>query len=178
MKERILAIAADLFALHGYRGATIRDICAHANCSVGAIYDHFINKRDLYRKAFRHRARQIEPELARAARLTSSKLRDRAFVSACMHHQSFLKQLVVDDIEHSGETARFFERLQKKLALPLGRAKHLEKAVRRAAGMLWLDTIRLGEAKWAVSSESMAWVEAFVQREWPSSPDGPLPMAA
>jgi len=178
MKERILTIAADLFATHGYRGATIRDICAHAKCSIGTLYDHFAGKRDLYRKAFRHRGRQLEPGLERAARLTSAKLRERAFVSACMHHQSFLRQLVVDDIVKSGETARFFERLKERLCLPSGRAIHLEKAVRRTAGMLWLDTVELRASVFAVSSESLAWVGAFIHSSAPILHDDGLLSAA
>jgi AcrR family transcriptional regulator len=47
-KERILKAAADVFGKHGYRDATVRQICKHAGVSVALVNYHYRNKEGLY----------------------------------------------------------------------------------------------------------------------------------
>ena len=161
MKRNILDIAADLFAERGFRGATIRDICAFAKCSIGTIYDHFSNKMDLYRQAFRHRVHAMEPELLRAARFNTRSLRKQALTSTALLHSHVLKMFIVDDLIRGGEMERFFTRLRETSKLPSGRLQHVERALKRAAGMLMLDTIRISETVACIDPETVAWTSAL-----------------
>lgn len=47
-RQQILEAAEELFAQHGYRGATTREIAAAADLSEGTLYNYFANKRDLF----------------------------------------------------------------------------------------------------------------------------------
>lgn len=47
-RSRILAAARELFARHGYRGATVRAIGQRCGVSDAALYHHFPGKRALY----------------------------------------------------------------------------------------------------------------------------------
>lgn len=49
-KEEIIGIATRLFAERGYRGVSVRDICAAARVSVAMVNYHFSNKEGLYRE--------------------------------------------------------------------------------------------------------------------------------
>lgn len=55
-KERLLATAAEVFATHGYDGASIADITAASGLSSGAIYTHFSGKAELFVAALRAHA--------------------------------------------------------------------------------------------------------------------------
>mgnify|MGYP000480291616 CR=1 FL=1 len=167
MKNHILDIAADLFAQRGYRGATIRDICAFANCSIGTIYDHFSNKMDLYRQAYRRRAHALEPRLLRAARLNSPSLRTQALTSAALVHSEFLRLFVVDDQICAGETDRFLRGLQERAHLPPARMEHVKRALKRAAGMLTVDTVRISERTSGIEPETVAWTSSLFHSRWP-----------
>jgi AcrR family transcriptional regulator len=47
-RDRIVAAALEVFAEHGYRGASVREIAAAAGISKPVVYDHFGSKRELY----------------------------------------------------------------------------------------------------------------------------------
>src|SRR6266700_488147 len=47
-RARILQAARNVFAQHGYHGATIGEIAAEAGLSNGAVYYNFANKEDLF----------------------------------------------------------------------------------------------------------------------------------
>lgn len=44
----LLRVAIDLFALHGFAGASMRDIARAAGCSVANVYHHYRNKEALW----------------------------------------------------------------------------------------------------------------------------------
>ena len=46
-RARLLAAAADMFALHGIAGASVDAIAQHAGRTVGALYGHFVSKDEL-----------------------------------------------------------------------------------------------------------------------------------
>lgn len=48
-----------MFANHGYRGSSVRDICNQARCNPGAVSYHFGGKRQLYRTVLRHAAERL-----------------------------------------------------------------------------------------------------------------------
>ncbi len=53
-RERLLDAAGEVFAAHGYRGATVRRICERAGTNVSAINYHFGDKEQLYRQVLRY----------------------------------------------------------------------------------------------------------------------------
>lgn len=53
-KERILLVAAELFALHGFQGTTHQMICSQAEVNIAAINYHFGNKESLYLKVWEY----------------------------------------------------------------------------------------------------------------------------
>jgi len=55
-RARLLDTAAQLFAEHGYRGASVRRICDHARANPGAVSYHFGGKKQLYRIVLRRAA--------------------------------------------------------------------------------------------------------------------------
>ena len=52
--RRLLDAAVTLFAKHGYRKTTVRDICNAADANVSAVKYHFGDKQALYHAAFDH----------------------------------------------------------------------------------------------------------------------------
>ncbi len=47
-RQRLLEAAGEVFAEHGFRRATVRDICRRANANIAAVNYHFRNKERLY----------------------------------------------------------------------------------------------------------------------------------
>ncbi len=63
-RDRLLESAADLFARHGYRGASVRRICDLPRANPGAVSYHFGGKRQLYRTVLRRAAAVLsQPEV-------------------------------------------------------------------------------------------------------------------
>jgi len=58
-RERVMAAAVSLFSEHGYRGASVRDICNLAGVNPGAVSYHFGGKRQLYRAVLRRAAEKL-----------------------------------------------------------------------------------------------------------------------
>jgi len=53
-KKRLIEAAGEIFARSGFRAATIREICRHANTSVSAVNYHFRDKAGLYEAVFEY----------------------------------------------------------------------------------------------------------------------------
>ncbi|HVR06341.1 MAG TPA: TetR/AcrR family transcriptional regulator [Solirubrobacteraceae bacterium] len=47
-RERIEAVASELFAEHGYQGTSMKEVARRAGVTVPVVYDHFASKRDLH----------------------------------------------------------------------------------------------------------------------------------
>ena len=56
---RLLRAAIDVFAIHGYHGASTREICERAGANTAAIHYHFRDKAGLYRELFRLPIEQV-----------------------------------------------------------------------------------------------------------------------
>ena len=46
-RVRLLQAAAEVYALHGFGGATLDEVAAQAGLTKGAVYDHFGSKENL-----------------------------------------------------------------------------------------------------------------------------------
>lgn len=58
-KERILGAAEDLFARHGFAGASLRQVTAAANVNLAAVNYHFGSKENLIEEVFRRRLDEL-----------------------------------------------------------------------------------------------------------------------
>jgi len=69
-KERILCAAEDLFARHGFAGASLRQVTAAAKVNLAAVNYHFGSKENLISELFRRRLDELTAErLAMLAKL-------------------------------------------------------------------------------------------------------------
>jgi AcrR family transcriptional regulator len=59
-RERLIDAAAPVFAEHGYRGATMREIADRAGANLAAAHYHFGSKQDLYREVARTLFERLE----------------------------------------------------------------------------------------------------------------------
>lgn len=68
-RARLLEAAADVFAEHGFRAATVQEICRRAHANIAAVNYHFGDKRTLYGEVLRESHRRAvekfgpEPDL-------------------------------------------------------------------------------------------------------------------
>jgi len=67
-RHHLIEAAQSLFAEHGFRGASIRDIASVAGTNIAAINYHFGNKENLYRIVFRRLAARFDATKLQAVR--------------------------------------------------------------------------------------------------------------
>jgi TetR/AcrR family transcriptional regulator, regulator of cefoperazone and chloramphenicol sensitivity len=53
-RQRILEVAARLFAAHGFKNVTVRDICTEAQANIAAVNYYFRDKQGLYEQVFQY----------------------------------------------------------------------------------------------------------------------------
>ena len=58
-RERLVDAAERLFAEHGFRNASVRDITREASCNIASVNYHFGGKNNLYRDVFLRRLRDL-----------------------------------------------------------------------------------------------------------------------
>lgn len=64
-KEKILEVALDLFAKHGFNGTSIRDISQKAEVNVAAVNYHFKSKEGLFKEVITNSFAQMKNEIAK-----------------------------------------------------------------------------------------------------------------
>ena len=65
-RQQLIEAAGEVFAEHGYRAATVREICMRAGANVASIHYHFGDKEKLYLEVLRYahqRTAEANPEL-------------------------------------------------------------------------------------------------------------------
>ena len=71
-KERILTAAEELFARHGFQGASLRQVTAAANVNLAAVNYHFGSKDNLINEVFRRRLDELTERRLSALESASS----------------------------------------------------------------------------------------------------------
>jgi AcrR family transcriptional regulator len=106
-RQRVLDVAAQLFAERGLRKVTVREICRRARANVAAVNYHFRNKAGLYREVLEmaigvmretnEAARRAAEGAARGRRL---RAHIRVFVAALVstHGRSWLHRLITREL--------------------------------------------------------------------------------
>jgi AcrR family transcriptional regulator len=113
-REVLLAAAAQVFALHGYHGASIEEIAQRAEITKPVIYHHFASKQELHAAVFEHYARQLLD--AAGSYGQSGSLRERFHdlvrgMFSFAHENPHVWQLLLGD-SHDPETAPLQQRLR------------------------------------------------------------------
>jgi AcrR family transcriptional regulator len=88
-RARILAVAAEWFATHGYAATSIRDIARAVGVTVGAIYVHFPSKDRLLVAVYEEGVRRIG-EAVDAAAVGASDAWERLQAASCAHLEALL----------------------------------------------------------------------------------------
>jgi AcrR family transcriptional regulator len=92
-KARLIEAAGEEFAQHGFRAATVRQICKRARTNIGSVNYHFRDKRGLYIAAFEHTSQlamtKYPPDLGLSQEATPEE-RLQAFI------RSFLMSLMAE----------------------------------------------------------------------------------
>lgn len=86
-EKRLLEAAGEIFAEHGYRAATVRQICEKARANIAAVNYHFGDKEGLYMAALRsvHRASAEKyPSNLGVSQATTPQQKLRVYVRSLM----------------------------------------------------------------------------------------------
>jgi TetR/AcrR family transcriptional regulator, regulator of cefoperazone and chloramphenicol sensitivity len=106
-RERVLRVAAQLFADRGFKKVTVRDICKAARANVAAVNYHFGDKSGLYREVLQRaieivRATSDAARTAGEGRSAEERLRRYIHVSLCRvateGHANWIARLIHREI--------------------------------------------------------------------------------
>jgi len=122
-RQRLIESAGEQFAEHGFRRATVRNICRRAGANVAAVNYHFGDKQRLYLEVLDESFRAAEerfPSLAPVDAALSPEERLHAFVLA------FLRRLY-----SGGIPAWLMKLITREMFEPTGALEHLVERVHR-----------------------------------------------
>lgn len=91
--DRLLLTAVEVFAEHGFRNTTIREICTRANVNIASVNYYFRSKEALYSKALHfafEEANRLHPQTAAQDKTLAPELRLGLFID------NFLRKLLDD----------------------------------------------------------------------------------
>lgn len=109
-RDRLLKAASREFATRGYKGASLRQICASAGVTTGALYFFFKSKEDLFRivvapvveplgqmlaAAVEHRAQEVEEPVAEHVSRDIPEAAER-FLALCADQEDVVKIMTRD----------------------------------------------------------------------------------
>jgi AcrR family transcriptional regulator len=129
-RQRLIDAAGTIFAEHGFRAATVRDICKRAGArNVAAIHYHFGDKETLYREvlesALRKALERYPPDYGLPANPTSEE-RLHAFVHSFLlrvfsdaEPTPLMRMMMREMVEPTGALDRLVERVHRPLFLEL-----------------------------------------------------------
>ncbi|MCC2656850.1 MAG: transcriptional regulator, TetR family [Panacagrimonas sp.] len=175
-RERLLHAALEVFAAHGYHGASTRDICTAANAGNAAIHYHFRDKTGIYRELFMRMLDDFEQRM-RAARIGSLRGREalRVYYKALMRplaeDPGIAQQIVLYSREELQPTGLVDDLLPRGLQLQV---ELLGDVLRRELGTERLDAAL---QRLVISLHGLALIYVFKQRVirsvLPATMDGP-----
>src|SRR5437660_1276474 len=86
-RERVLAAARELFASHGYEGATVREIANLAGVSVGSVFTNFASKGEILSQVMEDRLAGLYAGLDRLTPHLRGSTADRLRSIFALHHE-------------------------------------------------------------------------------------------
>src|SRR3954466_1727491 len=86
-RQQLIEAAGQVFAEHGYRAATVREICMRAGANVASIHYHFGDKEKLYLEVLRYahqKDNESNPGLSKTAAHLSPEERLKQFIKSLL----------------------------------------------------------------------------------------------
>lgn len=114
-RDEIVGASHELFLKHGYHGTSVRQIAGAAGITLGAIYNHFSGKEEIFQAVFleRHPYHEVLPALLMAEGPTPEAwVRDAAekLLAALEHRPDFLNLMFIELVEFdSAHVPELFE---------------------------------------------------------------------
>jgi AcrR family transcriptional regulator len=150
-RQRIIETSLRLFAEHGFKGVSVRDISAAAGVNVASVSYHFGSKQGLYRTLFEvvldEDQRSFTEQMGNVSRLLGRAGGDRALLAAAVEG---LVAGIVGRIASYEHAHSFGVLLARELALP---GDLFELIYRRRADPLLTMMTRVVAAAWGASAE-------------------------
>ncbi|MDH4066852.1 MAG: CerR family C-terminal domain-containing protein, partial [Acidobacteriota bacterium] len=118
-RDRLLTVAAELFADRGFTRVTVREICTAAGANVAAVNYHFGDKEGLYRAVVQQAIRVMRETndlTAEAGRGTPAEARLGAFIGVFLSRLtgrdrlSWIHKLMAREMDQPGEAMRLVVR--------------------------------------------------------------------
>lgn len=117
-RQRILAVALDVFAAYGYEGTTTRHLAEMAQVNLAAIPYYFGSKDGLYRAVVAHLVGEMECRIAVAADQVARALamgplsRQKALTLLCLMLDAFAALIIDQRSPHRKSQVAFFARAE------------------------------------------------------------------
>lgn len=162
-RDRLLQAALEVFSMHGYHGASTRDICTAANAGNAAIHYHFGDKTSLYRELFVRMLDAFE-ERMRSAGVDRLRGREalrvyyRALMRPLAEDPGIAQQIVLYSREEVQPTGLVDDLLPRSLRLQV---ELLGGVLKRELGVERLDAAL---QRLVISLQGLALIYVFEQR--------------
>lgn len=106
-KKKILSAAVKVFSIHGYAGASIREIAKASGISIGGVYLYFKNKEELYLSLIKERISEKNQRIMSAVESAGSPAGALSvFIDMHLEYAMKNKELILMHIREHGFTFR------------------------------------------------------------------------